>query len=254
MGVAPIGQHRAHRGRRRAEVVGGDRRLRGEPGVRPMGAGDRRRRADAHRGRGGGRALRRHRSPDPGHPAASRPGWCRGGRRCRERAALEAEGEWVLRIEAGDLLRPDALHRIVARLAARSDADVVYADEDRLSHDGDLKRPELKPIGHPSTCCRGTTWVIPRPCGAACCCRWAAGGLASRRPKRTMTCTSGLPSRPVTWPMSPRCSTPGRPHSSKRRTASGRRGRGRLRQSGHGRPPSPPPPRSGNRHLGGGRP
>lgn len=66
-----------------------------------------------------------------------------------QRAALQAEGEWVLRIDAGDLLRPDALHRIVAHLAAQGDADVVYADEDRRSDDGDLERPEFKPDWSP---------------------------------------------------------------------------------------------------------
>jgi len=66
-----------------------------------------------------------------------------------QRAALQAEGEWVLRIDAGDLLRPEALHRIVAHVAAHGDADVVYADEDRRSDDGDLERPEFKPDWSP---------------------------------------------------------------------------------------------------------
>lgn len=66
-----------------------------------------------------------------------------------QRAALQAEGEWVLRIDAGDLLRPDALHRIVGHLTTHPDADLVYADEDRLSPDGDLERPEFKPDWSP---------------------------------------------------------------------------------------------------------
>jgi GT2 family glycosyltransferase len=66
-----------------------------------------------------------------------------------QRAALQAQGEWVLRIDAGDLLRPDALHRIVAHLAAHGDADIVYGDEDRRSPDGDLERPEFKPDWSP---------------------------------------------------------------------------------------------------------
>ena len=66
-----------------------------------------------------------------------------------QRAAIQATGEWVLRLDGGDLLRPDALHRIVAHLATHGDADVVYADEDRLSLDGDLERPEFKPDWSP---------------------------------------------------------------------------------------------------------
>ena len=66
-----------------------------------------------------------------------------------QRAALQAEGEWVLRVDAGDRLRPDALHLIVAHLTAHGDADVVYADEDRLSPDGGLERPEFKPDWSP---------------------------------------------------------------------------------------------------------
>jgi GT2 family glycosyltransferase len=66
-----------------------------------------------------------------------------------QQAAAQAQGEWVVRLHSGDLLRPDALHRIVAHLIDHSDEDVVYADEDRLSPRGDREQPEFKPDWSP---------------------------------------------------------------------------------------------------------
>jgi len=66
-----------------------------------------------------------------------------------QRAAAQADGEWVVRLDAGDLLRPDALHRLVEHTSSHSDNDVVYADEDRLSSAGDREQPELKPDWSP---------------------------------------------------------------------------------------------------------
>ena len=66
-----------------------------------------------------------------------------------QRAATQAQGEWVVRLDAGDLLRPDALHRLVERIASHGDDDVVYGDEDRLSPAGDREQPELKPDWSP---------------------------------------------------------------------------------------------------------
>lgn len=66
-----------------------------------------------------------------------------------QRAAAQARGEWVIRLDAGDVLRPDALHRLIAHIAAHGDDDVVYADEDRLSPDGEREAPELKPDWSP---------------------------------------------------------------------------------------------------------
>ena len=60
----------------------------------------------------------------------------------------QCRGEWVLRLDPGDQLRPDALHRMVAHAAAHGD-DVVYADDDRLAPDGERCRPELKPEWSP---------------------------------------------------------------------------------------------------------
>ncbi len=60
-------------------------------------------------------------------------------------AAEQARGEWIVRLEAGDQLRPDALYRLVAHINDHPGDDVVYADEDRLSPDGQRQQPELKP-------------------------------------------------------------------------------------------------------------
>jgi GT2 family glycosyltransferase len=79
-----------------------------------------------------------------------------------QRAAVASEGEWVVRLDSGDVLRPDALHRIVAHLTDHPVCDMVYADEDRIAPGGGLERPEVKPdwspdyllsrdyVGHPT--------------------------------------------------------------------------------------------------------
>ncbi len=64
-------------------------------------------------------------------------------------AVEQARGEWVVRLEAGDQLRPDALHRIVAHINDHPGEDVVYADEDRLSAGDQRQQPELKPDWSP---------------------------------------------------------------------------------------------------------
>ena len=64
-------------------------------------------------------------------------------------AAAQADGEWIVRLDAGDLLRPDALHRLVEHASAHGADDVVYADEDRVSSGGDRDQPELKPDWSP---------------------------------------------------------------------------------------------------------
>lgn len=63
--------------------------------------------------------------------------------------ADHAQGEWIVRLEAGDQLRPDALHRLVAHINDHSSDDVVYADEDRLSPGNEREQPELKPDWSP---------------------------------------------------------------------------------------------------------
>ena len=63
--------------------------------------------------------------------------------------ATVAQGEWIIRLDSGDLLRPDALHHIVAHINDHPDEDVVYADEDRLSPSGTRVQPEFKPDWSP---------------------------------------------------------------------------------------------------------
>jgi GT2 family glycosyltransferase len=64
-------------------------------------------------------------------------------------ATEQAQGEWVVRLEPGDQLRPDALHRIIAHVEDHPDDDVVYADEDRLSPGNQREQPEFKPDWSP---------------------------------------------------------------------------------------------------------
>lgn len=79
-----------------------------------------------------------------------------------QRAVVASEGEWVVRLDSGDVLRPDALHRIIAHLTDHPECDMAYGDEDRIAPDGGLERPEFKPdwspdyllsrdyVGHPT--------------------------------------------------------------------------------------------------------
>ncbi len=60
-----------------------------------------------------------------------------------------AHGDWIIRLEAGDHLRPDALHRMVAHIIEHGDDDVVYADEDRFSPEAGREQPEFKPDWSP---------------------------------------------------------------------------------------------------------
>lgn len=64
-------------------------------------------------------------------------------------APEQAQGEWVVRLEPGDQLRPDALHRLIAHVNDHPDDDVVYADEDRLSPGNHREQPEFKPDWSP---------------------------------------------------------------------------------------------------------
>lgn len=60
-----------------------------------------------------------------------------GGIAAASNSALElATGEFVALLDHDDLLEPHALHRVVERLQAVPDADVLYSDEDKLLLDG----------------------------------------------------------------------------------------------------------------------
>ena len=53
-------------------------------------------------------------------------------------ALAQAHGEFVVRLDEGDVLEPNALEAIAARLLTEDDVDVLYCDEDRFS---DIERP-----------------------------------------------------------------------------------------------------------------
>lgn len=56
---------------------------------------------------------------------------------------------WVLLLQAGDELAPQALRRLAATLARHREAAVVYADEDRITAMGRRHSPHFKPAWNP---------------------------------------------------------------------------------------------------------
>ena len=56
---------------------------------------------------------------------------------------------WVLLLQAGDELPPQALRRLVATLLNHSDCSMVYADEDRITETGRRHSPQFKPAWNP---------------------------------------------------------------------------------------------------------
>ncbi len=66
-----------------------------------------------------------------------------------ESARRLSSGDAVLLLEAGTLLRPDALATMCAALADGPDLRFVYADEDALDADGRRQHPMLKPDWDP---------------------------------------------------------------------------------------------------------
>ncbi len=66
----------------------------------------------------------------------------------RNRGAAAAQGEFFLFLDSDDHLRPDALERLGAHLAAHPDADVAYGELATISEDGRLRhggRPVFGP-------------------------------------------------------------------------------------------------------------
>ncbi len=64
--------------------------------------------------------------------------------------ALElATGEFVALLDHDDLLKPDALARVVERLQAEPDLDLLYSDEDKMDEHGRLVEPFFKPDWSP---------------------------------------------------------------------------------------------------------
>ena len=56
---------------------------------------------------------------------------------------------WVLLLQAGDELAPQALRRLVATLLNHSETSMVYADEDRITETGRRHSPQFKPAWNP---------------------------------------------------------------------------------------------------------
>lgn len=69
--------------------------------------------------------------------------------------ALEmADGEFVMSIQTSDLLAPWALFEMVSHINEKSDVDLIYADEDRMSIDGMRRyQPLFKPDWSPDLLC-----------------------------------------------------------------------------------------------------
>lgn len=61
--------------------------------------------------------------------------------------ARTARGDWLLFLDAGDMLDE---HALAALLRAGAHADLVYADEDRLDGDGTHRHPDFKPQYSPA--------------------------------------------------------------------------------------------------------
>jgi len=61
----------------------------------------------------------------------------------------QADSVWYVMLQAGDRLAPQALGRFRAALALHPDAQVVYADEDRITAEGRRHSPQFKPAWNP---------------------------------------------------------------------------------------------------------
>jgi len=53
--------------------------------------------------------------------------------------------EWVIILQAGDVLAPHALYWLASEVIARPDAAIIYADDDELDASGQRCRPRFKP-------------------------------------------------------------------------------------------------------------
>ena len=60
-----------------------------------------------------------------------------------------ARGQFVALLDHDDVLRPDALHRVVEALNEQRDLDYIYTDEDKLELDGTRSDPFFKPDWSP---------------------------------------------------------------------------------------------------------
>lgn len=70
---------------------------------------------------------------------------------CSNSALSEAKGEFVALLDQDDLLTRDALFHVVALLNERSEADLIYTDEDKITDEGELILPHFKPQWSPES-------------------------------------------------------------------------------------------------------
>jgi len=64
-------------------------------------------------------------------------------------AAQLASGEFLVLLDQDDLLTPDALAEIALCAAARTDADIIYSDDDKIDSSGRRFAPQFKPDWSP---------------------------------------------------------------------------------------------------------
>ncbi len=60
-----------------------------------------------------------------------------------------ATGDYVIVLDPGDELAPDALSELAKAVTEHPDADVIYSDEDRVGADGRRSDPQFKPAWSP---------------------------------------------------------------------------------------------------------
>ncbi len=72
-------------------------------------------------------------------------GWNRGIARATNEALSMASGEFIAFMDSDDTLHPMALHEIASFLNEQKDADLIYTDEDKLTLDGQRRKPVFKP-------------------------------------------------------------------------------------------------------------
>jgi hypothetical protein len=85
-----------------------------------------------------------------------------------------ARGDYLLFLEAGDVLTKDALYRFEEEIAERPEADFFYADEDIISEEGKRVCPVFKPEFSTETLL-GYNFIGAHSLSARCCIRSRAG-------------------------------------------------------------------------------
>lgn len=70
---------------------------------------------------------------------------------CHRKALQAASGEFIIFIDEGDTLVPEALYEVVKMLNEHPRADFIYSDEDKVFSDGRRFAPSFKPDWSPET-------------------------------------------------------------------------------------------------------